>query len=133
MPLQFSVCKTSYVPHSLQLDAVNFEMGNNPAWKGGHKNTRDYGPNWQNSRKAALERDDYKCQHCSTLKSNNGRGLDVHHIIPFRYFGYIRGVNNNDVIVNRIDNLITLCRRFQWAVEPYKKMKSAIYHPLTPP
>jgi hypothetical protein len=70
----------------------------------------DYGPNWYKQRQAAVRRDNKRCRRCGVVRSANGRDLDVHHIVPFREFRYIRGLNNNDQVANALDNLITLCR-----------------------
>ena len=66
---------------------------------GGHTNY--YGADWRKQRKLARKRD-VICQHCGKTKQENGKELDVHHIIPFRYF-------NKSEEANKLDNLITLC------------------------
>lgn len=68
----------------------------------------DYGPNWPAQRGAARERDGFRCQQCGANAGEDGQ-LDVHHIIPFRTFGYVPGVNVAYREANRLDNLITLC------------------------
>jgi hypothetical protein len=60
----------------------------NPSWRGA---------DWPEFRAAALERDGYCCQECGLL-SLAGRGLVVHHIIPWR----LRPVND-------LRWLVTLC------------------------
>lgn len=81
-----------------------FDLGwvgkNNPAWKGGHQ--PNYGPNWKKQKKKVLERDEYTCQLCNP--KNNGKWLEVHHIVSLRDFG-LEGYEE----ANRLDNLITLC------------------------
>ena len=80
------------------------------AWRGGQKKWR--GPNWQAQRKLALERDNYKCQHCGITQKKLGRFLDVHHIVPFRLFGISRYVEANDLL-----NLICLCQQCHMQAE----------------
>lgn len=74
----------------------NLSGENNPNWLGGHIDSR--GPNWHEQRQKALERDGYTCQNCG---GTNGK-IDVHHIIPYRYF-------DDYIEANDLDNLITLC------------------------
>lgn len=69
----------------------------NPNWKGGWEPY--YGPNWDTQRVAALKRDNYKCINCEAEK-----GLNVHHITPFRLFGRERYLE-----ANSLSNLSTLC------------------------
>lgn len=78
------------------------------AWKGGK--LPYYGPNWIEQRDAALDRDSHRCQHCGKPERKNGRKLDVHHIKPFRAFGYIVGKNDAYLKANVPTNLISLCR-----------------------
>ncbi|MBI5347862.1 MAG: DEAD/DEAH box helicase [Chloroflexi bacterium] len=62
----------------------------------------DYGPNWETQRKLVLERDEFKCRECGATsplplsgvlngRGVRGEGLHVHHLRPFREFGYVRG------------------------------------------
>jgi DEAD/DEAH box helicase domain-containing protein len=78
----------------------------NPLWKGGHSGDR--GPNWDRQRREARKRDGYRCQCCG-IKQKKKKAHAVHHIVPFREFGYIRGINHNYVQANELSNLITLC------------------------
>lgn len=75
----------------------------NPHWKGGYEPY--YGPNWNEQRRRALERDDHICQKCGMTEDGNGRSLSVHHIIPFREFGIERYEG-----ANRLGNLASLCQ-----------------------
>jgi DEAD/DEAH box helicase domain-containing protein len=97
----------------------------------------DYGPNWDAQRKLVLERDGFKCRECgasSPLPLNgvlNGRGvrgegLHVHHIRPFREFGYARGENENYLLANDPDNLITVCPSCHAKIETATRTKSAL-------
>jgi len=70
----------------------------------------DRGPNWAAQRRAARERDQFTCQVCGATEKSLGREHDVHHIRPFREFGYVPGVNDNYIKANALDNLVTLCR-----------------------
>jgi DEAD/DEAH box helicase domain-containing protein len=51
----------------------------------------DYGPNWQTQRKLALERDGYRCRTCGATADEFL--LHIHHMRPFREYGYIPGQN----------------------------------------
>lgn len=68
----------------------------------------DYGPNWPEQRDKARARDGYRCRTCGAPE-RDGRQHDVHHIRPFREYGYIPGENENYLLANQLDNLITLC------------------------
>ncbi len=68
----------------------------------------DYGPNWAKQRDAARARDEYRCRRCNAPEPPNMQH-HVHHLTPFRTFGYVRGQNNNYLLANQLDNLITLC------------------------
>jgi len=68
----------------------------------------DYGPNWEAQRTAARARDGHRCRRCGAPE-REGREHDVHHLTPFRVFGYVPGKNDFHKIANRLDNLITLC------------------------
>ncbi len=76
----------------------------------------DYGPNWQEQRAKARARDGYRCVECGAPETC-GRQHDVHHLIPFRAFGYIPGLNENDRHANRLSNLMLLCRRCHQRLE----------------
>jgi len=79
-----------------------FSGPNNINFKGGH--LPYYGPNWRLQRRKARARDNHTCQRCGITKTELGRELDVHHIIPFRTFGVDRYQE-----ANQLDNLISLC------------------------
>lgn len=76
-------------------------------YQGGPKESIDYGPSWREQRRKALERADYQCEHTGISqekhKEKYGKGLDVHHIKPFREFGV-----ENHKEANRLDNLRVL-------------------------
>lgn len=79
-----------------------------PIWKGGR--LPYYGPDWERQSAAARKRDNYRCQCCGLTQKENKRKLDVHHLKPFREFGYIAGENDNYQQANELTNLISLCR-----------------------
>jgi DEAD/DEAH box helicase domain-containing protein len=68
----------------------------------------DRGPNWDAQRNLARDRDAHRCRHCGAPERPN-RTHDVHHIEPFRTFGYVRGKNEAYLEANRLENLVTLC------------------------
>ena len=76
----------------------------------------DYGPNWPAQRDAALARDGHRCRHCGAYE-REGRQHDVHHITPFRSFGYLPGANDLFKFANVLENLITLCPNCHHRVE----------------
>lgn len=94
-------CYTQWKPASMRGEA-------NWAWKGGNR-PKYYGPNWFRQMRAARERDRYRCQICGAAQQALRKALDVHHIVPFRDFGYIPGENDNYLDANRLENLICLC------------------------
>ena len=69
----------------------------------------NYGPNWEKQRNAARARDGFRCRQCGTPERPGMPQHAVHHIVPFRTFGYIPGVNENYLTANVLDNLVTLC------------------------
>lgn len=91
-------------------------------WKGGRIDY--YGPNWRMQKRAARKRDKYTCQACG--KKPKKRALDVHHIKPFRSFGYKPGINETYLQANDLTNLISLCNKCHMqaecgkiAIQPY--------------
>ena len=80
----------------------NAEFGlhgkDHPNYIDGQSNT--YGEAWPTIRKAALIKAQYKCQLCEEDK----KILDVHHIIPFKFFASPKSGNH-------AKNLIVLCRK----------------------
>ncbi len=85
----------------------------------------DYGPNWPEQRDKARARDGYRCVLCGAPESP-GRQHDVHHIRPFRSFGYLPGVNENYRLANQLDNLRTLCRSCHQKVERGQRLRSGL-------
>lgn len=94
-----------------------FSGPDSPLWIGGRNY---YGPNWREQRRRARERDNYTCQRCGVAEEALGRELDVHHIQPFRTFGYVaKGPDANEHYqqANRLDNLLSLCAMCHLQVE----------------
>ncbi len=69
----------------------------------------DYGPNWEEQRQRVRARDGYRCARCGTPEPP-GRQHDVHHLIPFRTFGYVPGRNDRYKEANQLENLLLVCR-----------------------
>ncbi len=84
----------------------------------------DYGPNWQAQRKQVLERDGYRCRTCGA--DGDEFVLHVHHIRPFREYGYVPGQNENYLIANQTDNLVTLCASCHRQAEAGQQTRSAL-------
>ncbi|MCX7681685.1 MAG: DUF1998 domain-containing protein [Anaerolineae bacterium] len=84
-----------------------------------------YGPDWPAQRDAARARDGYRCCQCGAPEQG-GRQHDVHHLIPFRTFGYVPGVNDFYKYANRLDNLITLCPACHRRVEQARGVHGAL-------
>lgn len=82
---------------------------NNATWRGGYKEY--YGANWREQRRNARKRDKV-CQRCGKTPKENGKALDVHHLIPFRKFGLKHFKQAND-----LNNLISLCMNCHQLVE----------------
>ncbi len=85
----------------------------------------NYGPNWSQQRNAARQRDGYRCCQCSAPEAPD-RQHDVHHIRPFRDYGYVPGRNENYLEANQLDNLLTLCPSCHRAVERAAGTRSAL-------
>ncbi len=84
-----------------------------------------YGPSWPQARLAALARDNHTCRQCGAPQRGERRH-DVHHIRPFREFGFVPGANRNDRQANALDNLITLCPTCHHRAEAARGARSAL-------
>ena len=84
----------------------------------------DYGPNWPQQRQLALERDNPRCGTCGARAEEFL--LHVHHVRPFREYGYVPGVNENYRQANQIDNLMTLCPSCHRRAEAGQQTRSAL-------
>jgi DEAD/DEAH box helicase domain-containing protein len=85
----------------------------------------DYGPSWGQARQGALTRDGQTCRQCGA-KERRERSHDVHHLRPFREFGYVADENRNDRMANDLDNLITLCQTCHHRAEAARGARSAL-------
>jgi DEAD/DEAH box helicase domain-containing protein len=85
----------------------------------------DRGPNWEQQRNWARERDGNRCRHCGAPERPS-RAHDVHHIQPFRTFGYVRGKNDHYLEANRLENLVTLCTSCHRRVEVDRMVRSTL-------
>jgi len=86
---------------------------------------QEYGPSWPAARDAARARDGNRCRQCGAPQ-REGRQHDVHHVRPFREFGYIPGENRSDRLANELDNLITLCPSCHHRAEAARGKRSAL-------
>ncbi len=89
----------------------------------------DYGPNWQKQREAVRARDRYRCTQCGTPEGdprNGGRQHDVHHLTPFRTFGYVAGLNERYLDANRLENLVLVCRTCHRRLEAGLRTRGAL-------
>ena len=85
----------------------------------------DYGPNWPAQRDKARKRDRQRCRTCSAPERED-RQHDVHHIRPFREFGYVPGENEAYLQANALDNLITLCPLCHRRAETARRVRGAL-------
>lgn len=85
----------------------------------------EYGPNWSEQRNKARARDHYRCTKCGAAERPD-RQHDVHHIRPFREFGYISGKNSAYEEANQLENLVTLCHSCHRAIESSMGTRSAL-------
>lgn len=85
----------------------------------------DYGPNWQEQRNNARKRDGFRCTKCNAPERED-QEHDVHHVTPFRDFGYVAGRNEAYKEANQLENLQTLCRSCHRAVEAARGTRSAL-------
>ena len=72
---------------------------------GSPKEKVEYPDNWNELRRAALERDGYECSNCSDYGK-----VHVHHIVPLSKGG-----------TNNLKNLITLCEGCHKKLHPHMK------------
>ena len=85
----------------------------------------DYGPNWDKQRELALARDQQRCRTCGA-PARPGAPLHVHHIRPFREYGYLPGQNEAYRAANHLDNLVTLCPGCHRRAEAGQQTRSAL-------
>jgi DEAD/DEAH box helicase domain-containing protein len=85
----------------------------------------DRGPNWDEQRARARARDGHQCRNCGAPERPN-RAHDVHHVQPFRTFGYVRGQNEHYLEANRLENLVTLCTSCHRRVEVDRMVRGTL-------
>jgi DEAD/DEAH box helicase domain-containing protein len=85
----------------------------------------DYGPNWVKQREEVLDREGDSGRNYGA-PARPGQGLHVHHLRPFREFGYVPGQNENYRQANRLNNLITLCPSCHRRAEEGQRTRSAL-------
>jgi DEAD/DEAH box helicase domain-containing protein len=90
-----------------------------------HDSVNDYGPNWAEQRQQVRVRDNFRCTQCGALETP-GRQHDVHHLTPFRTYGYVPGVNEHYKLANRLSNLTLLCRGCHLRVEAGVRVRSGL-------
>jgi DEAD/DEAH box helicase domain-containing protein len=87
--------------------------------------TNDYGPNWGEQRQRVRVRNNFRCTQCGAPESPN-RQHDVHHLTPFRTFGYVPGLNENYKLANRLENLVLVCRGCHLRLEAGVRVRSGL-------
>ncbi len=85
----------------------------------------DYGPNWAQQRDQARQRDGYRCAICGKPESPF-RQHHVHHVQPFRAFGYRPGENDAYLRANDLSNLITVCPACHARIETAEPVNRAL-------
>jgi DEAD/DEAH box helicase domain-containing protein len=90
-----------------------------------HDSVNHYGPNWEQQRKAVRARDGHRCTQCGAPEPR-GQEHDVHHLTPFRAFGYIPGLNDNYLLANRLENLVLVCRTCHRRIETAGRLRTGM-------
>jgi DEAD/DEAH box helicase domain-containing protein len=90
-----------------------------------HDSINDYGPNWDETRRAVRQRDHYRCTQCGAPEPR-GQEHDVHHLTPFRAFGYVPGVNTAYLLANRLENLVLVCRGCHRRIETAGRLRTGM-------
>ncbi len=106
-----------------------FKGSKHPNWIGGRSSpSSSYrGSDWPEISEKARKRDKYCCQDCGKTQKENGRALDVHHIVPFNQWA------GNNALANDMRNLVTLCKEchtiaeWKWRVENPVQFSLALY------
>ena len=72
----------------------------------------DYGPNWEEQRRKALDRDGWECLLCNMTNEMHKEaytyGLEVHHVTPIRHFRPFESEEDYER-ANDLSNLRTVC------------------------
>lgn len=95
------VCCSKQCQAKVYSESGRYAGANSPTWRGGYEPY--YGPSWKPARRDVRNRDKV-CQECDKSPQELGRALDVHHVIPFRAFGFKRHKE-----ANALSNLVGLC------------------------
>lgn len=104
-----SKCQNEWIrknPERKEKISAAFSGHLHPNWQGGKSafnNSCHRGSGWERLRGKVRKRDKNICQICGKTESENGRALDVHHIVPYHNI-------NNVKKANSMTNLITLCQ-----------------------
>ena len=77
----------------------------------------NYGSDWSQICQTIHQRDNQSCQHCGA--QDTGKGLDIHHIKPFKSFA-------NHKLANKAENLVTLCKSCHRKAEMKVYMQSGL-------
>ncbi|MDQ3249430.1 MAG: DUF1998 domain-containing protein, partial [Chloroflexota bacterium] len=85
----------------------------------------EYGPNWQAQRTRVRTRDNYRCRQCGAPETPD-RQHDVHHLVPFRTFGYVPGFNEHYKLANQAGNLLLVCRACHQRLEAGVRVRSGL-------
>lgn len=83
-----------------------FAGARHPNWQGGKSAINLHvhrGPGWNRLAEKARNRDGRVCMLCGKTEAENGRRMDVHHIVTYHDI-------NNAKKANRLSNLISLCK-----------------------
>ena len=70
-------------------------------------------------------RDRYRCTQCGAPEPRD-QEHDVHHLIPFRAFGFIPGINDNYRLANRLENLVLVCRSCHQRIETAGRLRTGM-------
>jgi DEAD/DEAH box helicase domain-containing protein len=70
-------------------------------------------------------RDHYRCTQCNAPEPR-GQEHDVHHLTPFRAFGFIPGLNDNYLFANRLENLVLVCRSCHQRIETAGRLRTGM-------
>lgn len=97
---EFLRAKHGHVFCGVPCRAAYLVGASSPVWKGGHRGYRGRG--WPKLAQQIRDRDGHICRHCGKTEAENGRALDVDHVIPWRLFSDAEAANDPD-------NLLSLC------------------------
>ena len=108
-------------------DEVVIRLAEEGWWVGEHPGAPRglRGPNWAQQRDRARRRDGFCCSTCNAPE-RPGHRHHVHHVVPFRDFGWERGKNDRYLEANRLANLVTLCPRCHRQAEQQVAVQSTL-------